>query len=121
MKHQPSALRLVRASAASSDPPRAPFGLAGFDPSAASVAVEVDRDEAVPALLARLPRVSELAAGAVIVVLGGGGRGLFAKVLGTSPPLPRAIRATALLARGYRDIEAWVDDTTGDDLVIGVA
>ena len=117
------ALRLLRSTKGQSlgtTPPRAPFGLASFDETARGVAVEVERDEALTTLIARLPHASELEAGAMIVVLGGGARGVFAKVIGTSHPLDRAVRGTALLACGYREIEAWAD-AGGDDLVIGLA
>jgi hypothetical protein len=116
MKPPPSALRLVRAPSART-PPKPPFGLASFDESAAAIAIETDGDDTVASVAARIPTASELAEGTPIVMLGGGGRGLVATLIGKSEPVSRAVRSSALLVRGYRDIEASVDETSGHDIV----
>jgi hypothetical protein len=117
----PPALRLIRAPGASSPEPRPPFGLARFDDAATSIAVEVAREEALASLLERLPPPGALEPNAVVVVLGSANRTLLARALGRNQPVDRALRASALLARGYSAIEAFVDARSGDDLVVGRA
>jgi hypothetical protein len=76
------------------------------------------------AAAAQLPLARDLPRGRVVFVLperaapGGLLKRLFG---GAGAPIPRAVRATALLARGYADIGATVDAKTDLDLVWGVA
>ncbi|MFO0671774.1 MAG: hypothetical protein U0235_19445 [Polyangiaceae bacterium] len=119
---RPSALRLLRAPGARGAPPRAPFGHAGFDDDARSIALEHDDDETLDAVAARLPHADTLTPGAAALFLAPKRPGLMARVLGArvgESPRTRAAHATALLARGYVAIEVTEDDTTGDALVVG--
>ena len=123
---KPDRLRLVRSPHGRGNAPRAPFGLGGFvadeADEAAALAIEVDREDTIEALLTRIPGAETLPAGTMVVVLGGVSKGgLVAKLFGQSQPLARAVRASALLARGFRAIEACVDNDSGDDLVVGLA
>jgi hypothetical protein len=81
----------------------------------------------VAVILAQLPDPSELPGGALVVVRDAAkpphglrrlARGL--KSLWRKPPRAHAaVRCTALLARGYRDISTGVDSRTGEALVWG--
>jgi hypothetical protein len=100
---------------------RPPFGLSGFSDDAADVAVALDLDpddDSVAVVAAALPSPAELPPNAIVLVLPTRPppRGLLAR-LRTPPPISRAHRASALLARGYVDIEADVDPKSGMDLV----
>jgi hypothetical protein len=83
----------------------------------------------VGALIAQLPDPSELTPGALVVVRESGrpARGLrkIARGVGSlfrkPPKAHSAVRCTALLARGYREIAASTDPKTGEELVWGVA
>jgi hypothetical protein len=83
----------------------------------------------VSAILAQLPDPGRLAAGALIVVrhaekpARGFRRALFyvRSLWRKAPRAHAAVRCTALLARGYRDISAAVDPRTGEELVWGFA
>jgi hypothetical protein len=123
----PAALRLVCVSPVHR-PPRPPFGLADWTPDATAVAVLLDATEAdledAPSVAAQLPLATTLPPGTRVFVLGeatrtraGLGRWLGPGTAGVA----RAPRCAALLARGYRDIAALVDDKTGADLVVGVS
>jgi len=120
---RPPALRLTT-RAEDARPPRPPFGLRAWSPSASAVGVSLDLrgDDANSAALAaaQLPRASELPAGTPVIVLGVAARGAsiwerFAR----SVAIPRAVRCGALLARGYVDIGAGTDEVTGVDLAWG--
>ncbi|MBK6690703.1 MAG: hypothetical protein IPG50_00605 [Myxococcales bacterium] len=119
----PSALRLVPSGSAGSRP-RPPFGLAAFDDAAEARAFEVALTDTLESLLERLPAAAELLPGTPIIILDGERHGGFAKVakaFGRAPAyLSRTVRATALLARGYREISAQKDEG-GDDLVTALA
>jgi hypothetical protein len=83
----------------------------------------------VATILAQLPDPGELSPGALLVVrdagkppqgfrrLARGVRSLWRK----EPRAHAAVRCTALLARGYRDIGARLDPRTGEALVWGFA
>src|SRR5258706_15956546 len=87
----------------------------------------VDGFGPVAAILPQLPDPSELAAGALVVVRDAGKppqglRRLARSVRSLWRKEPRAhaaVRCTALLARGYRDVGARVDPRTGEALVWG--
>lgn len=82
----------------------------------------------VAAIVAQLPDPSELRRGALVVVRESGPRpkgfgafiaalkGLFAK----PPKVHAAVRCTALLARGYRDISSAPNRRSGEDVVWGI-
>ena len=118
----PTALKLVRAPSSRSAP-KPPFGLSGFADDAPALAIETDREDTLASIAERIPAASELSEGTAVVILGsaGRGRGLVAKLFGKNDPVPRALRASALLVRGYRDIAASVDEASGHDLVTGLA
>jgi hypothetical protein len=74
------------------------------------------------AIAAQVPLASELAGGARLIVLGAAAVGDSVwQVFSRGATVPRAVRCGALLARGYVDIGAGVDDATGADLVWGSA
>jgi hypothetical protein len=71
------------------------------------------------AVAAQIPEAATLAPGAAIVVLGATAKqgGRLARWLGPRPVVvPRALRCTALLARGYVRIAGGTDETSGADL-----
>jgi hypothetical protein len=107
-------------------PPKPPFGLPAWTPTADAVAVSLDMRGAgggsPSAVAAQVPLASALPPGTPVVVLGLAARGgsiwtRFAR--GVS--VPRAARCGALLARGYVDIGAGTDDVSGADLAWGFA
>ena len=82
----------------------------------------------VATVVAQLPDPAELRKGALVVIRESGARprgfrglvvsmrSLFAK----PPKAHTAVRCTALLARGYREISAAADRRTGEELVWGI-
>ena len=144
MKHPtPSALRLLMAASrrlttpgsseltrapsadvSSGKTSRPPFGLTRFDPNAPSVAIlldESDGDLRDPAVVARqLPDPATLPALSLVFVLGTSAprQGLLGRWFGVGATLvPTATRCSALLARGYVGIGAFVDGLSSADLV----
>ena len=124
------ALRLVRPPSAVGRDPIPPLGLRGFDERAADVAVFLDLDPAasdraqVDLAAAQIPAAAEIARGRVVIVLPERAvpTGILARLFGGGrASIPRAVRATALLARGYGGIAAALDPKTDLDLVWGVA
>jgi hypothetical protein len=117
------ALRLV-AREQGTKPPRPPLGLAAWSSTADAIAVLLDAGSGadprtVAGVASQVPHASTLPAGTAVFVLGKATAArpfwrLFARAL----PVPRAVRCTALLARGYIDIAA--DDVDGDDLAWGL-
>ena len=108
----------------SGKPPRPPFGLKRFDPDAPSVAIlldESDGDLRDPAVIARqLPDPATLPALSLVFVLGTSAprQGLLGRWFGVGATLvPTATRCSALLARGYVGIGAFVDGLSSADLV----
>jgi hypothetical protein len=80
--------------------------------------------EGVDLAAAQIPLASEMPEGRIVVVLPerAASGGIITRLFrGGRTPVPRAVRATALLARGYREIGAAVDAKTDLDLVWGVA
>jgi hypothetical protein len=82
----------------------------------------------VAVLIAQLPDPSELTPGALVMVRESQkpARGLrrIARAVGSlvrkPPKAHAAVRSTALLARGYREIAARADPKTGEELVWGL-
>lgn len=75
---------------------------------------------------AALPDPEELAPGALVVVLGeptgaGSVAGRLLSALGKTKAVPRAVRCTALLVRGYVEVGAGTCPATGADLAWGRA
>jgi len=124
------ALRLVRPVAAEGRDPVPPLGLRGFDETAQDIAVFLDVDPAaseraqVDAAAVQIPPAREVARGRLVIVLPerAAPAGILARLFGGGrASVPRSVRATALLARGYGAIGACVDPKTDLDLVWGVA
>jgi hypothetical protein len=124
------ALRLVRPKAAEGRDPIPPLGLRAFDDTAADVAIFLDVDPSaseraqVEAAAAQIPHARDLPPGRIVVVLPERATpaGIFARLFGGArATVPRAVRATALLARGYKGIASTVDAKTDLDLVWAVA
>ena len=122
---RPSALRLlVGSESRSTKAPRPPLGLASWTPAAPGAAVLLDVQGAdahsVAAVAAQVPRAAETPPGAPVFVLGvAAAGGSIWQVFARGATVPRAVRCGALLARGYVDIGAGVDEATGADLVWG--
>jgi hypothetical protein len=121
---RPAGLRL-ETRARSSRPPRPPFGLPAWSDDASALAVIVDAstcDVEDPAqVAAQLPAPSTLAPGTRVFVLAAASRGggLFRRLIGRTVSIPRVVRCTALLARGYTSVGAGVDDISRQDLAWG--
>jgi hypothetical protein len=103
-----------------------PFGLGTWTDDAAAIAVELEADDDGPAVAivaAQIPDTSEVAPGALVVVLGdvASSSGIFGRLLRARRSIPRAIRGSALLARGYVRIGGGIDDASGLDLAWGYA
>jgi hypothetical protein len=98
-------------------------------PPPESVRVEVVLDASAgagdaAAVAAQIPEPATLASRAAVVVLGATARkgGRLARWLGPrAVVVPRALRCTALLARGYVRIGGGIDPDTGADLAWGWA
>jgi len=96
------------------------------EPAAHAVALGPESAGDVAAIIRALPPVSEVGAGSLVVVLGSvvepptlANRVLGA--LGRGRTLPRALRCSALVARGYVDVGAGTCPVTGADLAWGYA
>lgn len=122
----PSAMRLLGPAAKA---PRPPFGLGAWTETAEALAVVLDVHDLpasataqVGAVARQLPRASELAPGTLVVVLGDSmpAGGLFAR-LRRPAHVARALRCTALLARGFVDVGGGVDPKSGQDLAWATA
>jgi uncharacterized protein with von Willebrand factor type A (vWA) domain len=108
--------------------PRVPFGLKGWTDAADAIAVVLDVPREWPAsglgdlatVARQVPDASTLAPGALVVVLGDAAAsdGLLAR-LKRPARVARALRASALLARGFRHIGGGVDAASGHDLAWG--
>lgn len=102
-----------------------PFGLNRWSDDAPDVAVllETGADDwkNLDQIVSQLPEAASLPAHATLVVLGTAVRnaGSWRRWLGDrSVPVPRALRCTALLVRGYVDIGATIGERR-EDLVWG--
>jgi hypothetical protein len=122
---RPDALRLVTRDE-SAKPPKPPLGLRTWTPSATAVALLLDAQLAdlgsLASVAAQVPLASELAGGTTVFVLATASqrRSLW-RWFAASVAIPRAVRCSALLARGYVDIGAGTDEATGADLAWGSA
>jgi hypothetical protein len=126
----PTSLRLVRRDGRHRSL-RVPFGLSSFSDSdvgnAVAVALDVaagkELDELAQAA-AQIPPASTFDDGTLVIVLGDADsdHGLLERLFqGGRKTIPRAVRASALLARGYIRIAAGVDPLSGLDLTWGFA
>jgi hypothetical protein len=116
-------------------PRRVPFGLASWsdDPSAPAIAVAVDVPDTWPAsghgsvaiVAAQLPAAARLAPGTLVIVLGeaassASASGLLGRLLmRRAAPIARAVRGSALLARGYTRLGGGLDPASRSDLAWG--
>lgn len=80
----------------------------------------------VASAAAALPEPASLPAGALVIVPAelGGERGLVDSVLaifGRAPAASRAVRCSALVARGFVNVGATIDPVTHEDLAWGFA
>ncbi len=122
---RPSAIRLITRTPAGKSP-KPPFGLGTWSATAADVAVLLDAlpggHRATASIVEQVPQASSLPSGTWVVVLGAAPshRRLW-RLLGRTVPVARAARCTALLVRGYVEIGAGVDETSGADLTWGSA
>ena len=120
---RPTALRLI-GRASPSRWPVPPMGLGTWDASAQAVAILLDAtsiDVDDPAQVAgQIPAAAELPPATPIFVLGvAAGRRAVLRLLERRVPVTRAARCTALLARGYVDIGAGLDEASRADLAWG--
>jgi hypothetical protein len=127
---RPSSIRLL-ARARSATPPRPPFGIESWSDEATVVAVWLEAANAqggdLASIAQQIPRAETLVVNTTVVVLPTAirrGRG-WLRVFGERAlwvrNVPRALRCTALLVRGYVDIEAEAAGQRGEPLVWGRA
>ena len=123
----PRGLRLLT-SLTRAPVPNPPFGLRSWDPQASDVALLLDATgsdlNTVEALLPQVPMASTLPSGALLVIFGAAARGgpIWRRLLwGRAAPVARALRCTAMLARGYVDIGAGPDERGSASLAWGRA
>jgi hypothetical protein len=137
----PARVRLVRADGERGRAPRPPFGLARFDEEAEAIVVVLRVADGWPLrrsatdsgqwrqvhdaglgdvgeIAAQIPEARSMSAGALVVVLGEADapRGALARLFGRKPEVARAVRCSALLARGYVRLGGGVDPKSGYDL-----
>jgi hypothetical protein len=132
----PASIALVRASARAGRAPRIPFGLRSFEaPGTAceAVLVVVEVDTAWPAsgygdtarIAAQVPHARDVAPGTLVVVAeeaDGGDAGLLGRILKSRRThVARAVRCSALLARGYTRLGGGEDPKSRTDLAWGYA
>jgi hypothetical protein len=121
---RPGALRLVT-TARLGKPPRPPLGLSQWTADATAAAVLLDAATLGPgdvaAVADQLPAATTLPPRTALVVFGvpSGGGGILGKLLGGGPAVSRAIRCGALIARGYVDVGAAVDEATKSEIAWG--
>jgi hypothetical protein len=127
----PSQLRLVSNARAASAAPKPPLGLRVWSPQASGAAIVLDPGKERPengelddvvATLAQIPEASTLPPGTPVVVFGEAAdhRPLWRKLLAARPTrVSRAARCGALIAQGYVDVGAGIDEETGADLAWG--
>ena len=116
----PAAVRLL--TRARGKPPPVPFGLLEWTPSAADTVLLLESTEDDDALVPRqIPDAASLPACARIYVLGATASpaGVLARLLSSRRSVPRVVRCTALLGRGYVDIGAGIDVASGADVAWG--
>jgi hypothetical protein len=101
----PLSIRLLRRSTRGKAP-APPFGLKAFEDSASAIAVALDGASDVADVAAQLPDPRSLPPGTLVVVLAdleGDGK-LFGRLFRARPTVPRALRGSGLLVRGYARI-----------------
>jgi hypothetical protein len=103
--------------------PRAPLGATFADDATDIALVFEGAPGSANDACAEVPDGATLAEGALLVVFGqAAGASFLTRIFASNArAIPRDIRATALLARGYVDIGAGVCTKTGADLVWGYA
>ena len=121
---RPAALRLMTARATGRTP-RPPFGLRAWDPSADARALLLavrGRGTCTTAdVVAQLPAAATLPSGTPLLVLGSAiSDGPLWRLFARGVPVTRAARCTALVARGYVEVGAGTDETSGTDLAWGI-
>lgn len=117
----PPALRLVSRAKLHASPP-APFGLRQWSDDAAAIAIMLDPTLGGSYACDQTPDGATLAPSTLVVILANGppASSLLARIFRpASRSIPRVVRATALLARGFVGIGAGVDPASGMDLVWG--
>jgi hypothetical protein len=122
---RPLALRLVtRAQGAYRG--SLPFGLGDWSAEADAIAVllEAPEDDALDAIAvaAQIPQAQGLPPATAVFVLGSAvrpSRGWFSRLYARRLKVARAPRSDAILMRGYVDLGAGVDESSGADLVWG--
>jgi hypothetical protein len=124
MTPRPEGLRLSMRGGGKS--PRPPFGLGGWSSNAMGTAVVLDATdgdlERVESIVTQIPRANSLAPGSPLVVFGSATSEArsWRRLFGAHRvAVTRAARCSAMLARGYVDIGAGVDDRSGADLAWG--
>ena len=123
----PLALRLVRASGKPSRLPAPPLGGARWDDAAPALCVLLEADGASVSMSAasvacQLPDPATLPRGTLVLILphADTGAGALGRLFGGGKrEVPRPVRCSALLARGYTRIGAGVDAATRADLAWG--
>jgi hypothetical protein len=122
---RPAALRLVTRARAGKLP-KPPLGLRAWSPDAEALALLLDEQRGDPRALAevaaQLPRASSLAPGTLVVILGtAANERPFWRLFARGAEVSRAARCSALVARGYVDVGAGLDEATGADLAWGAS
>ena len=125
------AARLIVGGPVSGKEPRPPLGLSEWTQGESEVVVLLvaareparSLDEEVALVAAQLPDARSLPPATTLIVLPetGTSAGLFRRLLSSRPPLSRASRCSALLARGYTGIACALDPRGSRDLARGVA
>lgn len=123
---RPTAIRLVRIGRDGGKAPKPPFGLRGWAPEADAVALLLDASGLSPCTLAavarQVPLAGTLASGTPLFVLGvAAADGALWRLFGRGVQVSRAARCSALVARGYVEVGAGLDEATGSDLAWGQA
>jgi hypothetical protein len=133
---QPTEARLLRGAQGGvrGKPPKPPLGLRRWSVEAGPgvaivVALELADDsrasdpDDVHRVAAQVPLADALPEGTLVVVLERAERssGLVSRLLSPRPRVPLAVRGSALLARGYGEIGAGVDPSSGEELAWGHA
>ena len=106
--------------------PKAPLGVSSRAPDGAAIEdgdavwftpAALDDPSSPAALVALLPDPRELAGAPIVVSPQLASAGFFSKIFGNAHEIPRAVRGSALLQRGYGSIEGGVDPASGLDLI----
>jgi hypothetical protein len=121
---RPGALRLVTRARAGKLP-KPPLGLRAWSPDAEAFALLLDEQTGDPrslaGVVAQLPGASSLSPGTFVVILGtAANERPFWRLFTRGAVVARATRCSALVARGYVDVGAGLDEA-GADLTWGAA